>query len=186
MSREVEGKMIQVNWGDSVINIHLGKLDLDMDVDELTKIHYHNLVGEMLTVSVLLNRVGVIRADCEDAAKRAKAHYDYKIADSREAIAQSLVEYTEDSKGQRKASKPTVAAIDAAISKDPALYSLKKIQLSKERDFAHMDNLYWSIKSKDGKINAMYHSLKPEDHEQYLVEEVINGMLIKRIKNTIK
>ena len=43
-----------------------------IDVDDLLSIHYENIPGEVITISVLLNRIGMLKAEAEGVAKKAK------------------------------------------------------------------------------------------------------------------
>jgi hypothetical protein len=174
-------KKLQVVWGDDIVTLHFEVLDLDMDMDDLTTIHYDNIVGEMITVPVLLNRVGLIRADIEHQAKRAKMDVEIKESD--------LAAYYKDKLKIMSADKvkyPTIPEVSAAIAKDPALVNLKKIQINKERDFSYADSLYWAVKDKSQKVGSLYHKITPEGHEHEIMEGTLNGMKIKSHKPLLK
>ena len=60
---------------------------------------------------------------------------------------------------------------------------LNLIKIQKNRDM--INSWYWAIKSKDEKLNKISEKLRPEDFESDLLEEKINGVLMKSFKKTI-
>jgi hypothetical protein len=46
--------------------------------------------------------------------------------------------------------------------------------------------LYWSAKSKDSKLDKLSDKLRPEEFERELVEDTINGIVIKFRDSVIK
>ena len=59
----VQGKTITLTQSD---------IDSDIDMDEVTQINYSNLYGEMVTVSALLNKLGILKAT-KNASASAEA-----------------------------------------------------------------------------------------------------------------
>ena len=66
--------MEKVSENKDAIVLHLGEnpvvllsepFNSDIDVDALTRIDYTNLIGEMVTISALMNKVGNLRAEAE-------------------------------------------------------------------------------------------------------------------------
>ena len=55
-------------------------LDTDIDIDDLIKIDYHNILGEILTFSVIMNRIGNFRAEMEELMEEAKVEVEIKKA----------------------------------------------------------------------------------------------------------
>ena len=54
-----------------------------IDIDQLTSIDYGNLYGEAVTVSALLNKVGLLRAEAEQALAEKKLERDVCEADTK-------------------------------------------------------------------------------------------------------
>ena len=63
---------IIVEEGDKTIVLHSPDTDEDIELDEITTINYSNLYGEAVTISALLNKVGMWKAEYERKAKEAK------------------------------------------------------------------------------------------------------------------
>jgi hypothetical protein len=65
-------------------------------------------------------------------------------------------------------------------------YIVKKknyLKVVKQQDY--VDSLYWSAKSKDGKLDKLTDRLRPEEFNTEILTERINGVLIKKSKNLI-
>ena len=60
-----------------------------IDIDQLTSIDYGNLYGEAVTVSALLNKVGLLRAEAEQALAEKKLERDVCEANACSASARS-------------------------------------------------------------------------------------------------
>lgn len=171
-----------IELGGKMVVLTTTPFDTDIDVDDLTSIHYHNIVGEILTISVLMNRVGLLLAEVEEVLQGSKLDLEIFSAQKAEEVRRKLTFETKDFKGNPKISKPTGDEVERAIVRDPT-YSLKKKRLfrtQKERDY--INSLYWAIKQKADLVSKLSDRLKPEEFENEIIEEKINGVLIK-IKN---
>jgi len=63
-----------VHIGEKVITLIFEDFDENINVDELTKIDYSNLYGEAVTISALLNKIGILKADVEEALEKSKIY----------------------------------------------------------------------------------------------------------------
>ena len=59
------------------------KFEETIDVDDLTRIHYENLFGEVVSVSALLNRVGILKAEAEAYYERKNSKLTFMKANLR-------------------------------------------------------------------------------------------------------
>lgn len=156
--------------------LKISEFNTEMDIDDILRIDYSNMMGEILTFPLMFNRIANFKADMEHNVSVAKLDMDVFEAQLFEEHKKKMVANDE---------KPTEAAIKAAITRD-SRYSLKKKHYFKiQKDLAYMDSLYWSAKSKDGKLDSFSHKIRPEDFERELLEDTINGIQIKITKKAI-
>lgn len=176
---------VTIELKNRIVVLSLTPLDTDTNMDEFTTIHYHNIMGEILTCSTALNRAGNMLADYDSILSEAKLDFEIFEAQMHEEKRRALTFETTDAKGSIKINKPTVDDINAAIIRSPE-YKVKQlnlIKIQKNRDM--INSWYWAIKSKDEKLNKISEKLRPEDFESDLLEEKINGVLMKSFKKTI-
>jgi hypothetical protein len=170
---------------DKIVVLELTAFDTDIDVDELTNIHYHNIIGEILTFPVVMNRVGNLRAEMEQIVAETKLDFDIFEAGMQEKMRKKLTETIETPKGP-KVDKPTKDEVENAVLLSPE-YKVKKLHLFKmQRNLAYVEALYWSAQSKDSKLNRLSEKLKPEEFEKEILETSINGIIIKVKNKSIK
>lgn len=62
------------------------KIRREIDVDDLMAIHYDNLVGEIITFPVVVNRLGLLLADAERSLAETKLNCAIVEAKLREEI----------------------------------------------------------------------------------------------------
>lgn len=186
MSKEKEENRVYIELPNSMVELTLGQFDTDIDTDELCQIHYHNLMGEILTSSLLLNRIGNTKAEFENLLAESKLDFDIQSAHIKEKKRKELTFETLDSKGQPKISKPTVDEVENAYLMSIEYKVMKQKIFKSQKNLAYIDSLYWSIKSKDEKIIKLSEKLRPEEFEKDLVEERINGVMIKLKPKSIK
>jgi len=65
----MEKKLIQVK--DKSYKLLFDNFDEDMEVDSLLKIDYSNLIGELITFPVIVNRFGNLLAEAESQVSEA-------------------------------------------------------------------------------------------------------------------
>ena len=179
-------------FGNKVINLKMLEYENDINVDDVLKIDYSNILGEVLTFSVLLNRFGSILAEIEDYLR--KSTYDLELQNNKikqeEAKAKTRAYQMLINEGVKTPTIPQTA--DRAMS-DKDLIALqeeynqmkfKHIDLQHTRD--QINNLYWAAKSKDEKLNKITEKIRPVEFEGSIVDGKINGILIKVNEKLIK
>jgi hypothetical protein len=165
---------IAIQLKEKVAVLQIKDFDTDIDTDELLKIQYHNLMAEVLTFPVLMNRIGNLKSEIEEIYAETKLESEIKIAQLEEFYRRKLI-----SGDSQKQKTPTIAEVDSAVKQDPVYSNLKKRLIRIQREMATIDSLYWAAKSKDDKLNKLSDKLRPSEFEGEIVEEVINGILIK-------
>lgn len=169
-----------------MVTLTLTQFDTDIDADELTNIQYHNIIGEILTFPVIMNRIGNLRADMEQIYAEAKLDFEIFEAHEQEKQRKALTFSVEDLKGKVKIDKPTKDEVENAVLISAA-YKVKKLELFKiQRNLGYVESLFWAAKSKDSKLDTLSAKLKPEEFENEILEGSINGVMIKVSNKSIK
>jgi len=168
----VEKSVVEIN--NKIITFFHQPFDAEVDMDQLTMIHYYNLVGEIITIPTLMNRVGVLKAEADNAVRETKLAHKILEAEKAEYYRKKLT--TDDG---TKIKTPTVSQIEEAVVKDESVNKsqLNVFRIQKQAEV--IDSLYWSIKAKEMKLNQISQNLSPSDFEKDILEESINGILIK-------
>ncbi len=177
---------LTIQLENKIVVIKILPFDTDIDVSELTRIHHHNMIGEILTCSVLLNRVGNLLADMEEHLSQSKLDFEIFMANQKEKKRKELTVEIIDSKGKTKFDKPTLDEVDNAVFITPEYKIKRKNIIRIQKEFAYINSLYWSVKSKDDKLNKLSEKIKPEDFEKEIIEGVINGVMIRSFNKEIK
>lgn len=157
--------------GGKVAVLTIQEFDTDVDVDDILRIDYGNIMGEILTFPLLYNRIANLRAEVESLVQHTKMDVDIYEAQLREEKRKSLQAASDK--------RITDTEVESAVKLD-ARYAAKKKELFQvQKNFAYMDALYWSAQSKDTKLNRLSEKLRPDEFERELVEDTINGIMIK-------
>lgn len=165
---------------DEIVNIHLEKKiaqiiptkwDYNFDPDEIFKIDYSNIFGEIVTVPVLVNRMGLLVAEMYYYTKEQKIRLEIKEADLRRIFRKK-----ESVEGNKK---PTVQEIDDHLTLDPVIRNLRLKLIKHEEELMKLESMYNAAKDKSYKLNNLSKSLVPQDFEKEIIEGVINGVMIK-------
>ncbi len=162
---------IDLQEGHTVV-LHLSELE-EIDLNQVTSIDYNNLVGEYLTVANFFNSSANLRTQCQEELTRLKL--EFEVWWSRRYIEIKTESTT----------KLTIDEIEAKIkvSED---YKKQKLTISQmERNLSLLDNLYWAIKEKSGKLDKLFHTIAPEEFKKEILEGQVNNILIRIKKSTI-
>lgn len=168
-----------INIGGKQYVLRVGEFDEDeLDIEDLLKIDYSNLVGELVTFPIIENRIGLMLADAESKVAEIKLNRDILEAKLKEKYALSLA----DGNGGKR---PTVDAINAAVLQDKGYQVLlrSKIAAEKARDYAN--SLLWSAKSKSSKLEKLSLTIQNNEIPDEVLEGRVNGIVIKRANRTI-
>ena len=149
--------------------------DSDIDIDEVIKINYSNIVGEILTISVLVNQIGLLRASHEGKVKEFAFNLSIYKAKLGEKVRRTLGATQE---------KVTIQQIDNAVLMDEGVQLQTKTQFRLEKELAYLEALYTAVKSKDQKLNGFSRTLTPADMEQRLIESAVNNTFITIKRNS--
>lgn len=168
---------IVLHLKDKILTLKSEGFDDDIDVDELTKIDYSNLYGEQITSAVLLNKVGLLRAEAENIYKHKEIEFSIFEAELARKKRQNAAANDK---------KITEKALEQEIILDPAWRIQKRNLINSKRDQDFVESLYWSIQSKDRKLNAMMKGVTPEEFEKEIIEGSVNTVFIKKHERKFK
>lgn len=178
---------IKISLKNKIIVLNFEDFDEEVDMDRLTKIDYSNLHAELLTVSTLMNRVGLWKADAENIYANEKL--DLSIASARVATAaRKVMKDVISSTGKAGKKYKTNDEVTDEVTMDQGVQILQRNLFNRKRDVEYMDSLYWAIKSKETKLNLIGEkmNLTPEEFESQIVEGKWNGILIRSHEKLIK
>lgn len=184
---QMNKEKIVINIGkDKMVTLTFSPFDTDLDLNDLTTIHYENLYGEMTTISTLLNKVGILQADIEAAVKDSDfelAVYRSKLYEMYRKKLTRVENYVR--KDGSKIVEPGNTELENSVYLDEG-YQLKyKENIRMHKNLDYIKSLYWSLKSKDDKLSAMMKGVVPEEFQSGIIEGVINTIFIKNHKNVL-
>ncbi len=159
-----------LKYGDILIKVKNVSVEDEVDPDKITRIDLNNLIGEIITTPVLVNRWGNIMAEINADAKREKMKFEILCANEKEKIRISLA----DKNGGKK---PTIAEVEDTLIQKP-IYKISKNKLIESEKVAEIVNsIYWAVKDKSDKLNKLSLTIQREDLEN-ITNTVINGVKI--------
>lgn len=166
----MEKRIIQI--GGNTYKLIFDNFDEDVDIDSLLKIDYSNLIGELVTFPVILNRFGILLAEAESQVAETKLNMDVYEAKTKERLRIELAE-------QNNGKAPTVEALNNAVVSNKAYQAMKRkyIEVVKTRDY--INSIFWAVKDKSDKISSL---LKQSEItlETDVMPERLNGIFIKK------
>ena len=171
------GKQV-ITVGGNTYKLVFDEFDEEMDIDDLLKIDYSNLIGEMITFPVIVNRFGNLLAEAESQVAEAKLSLEVYEAKTKEKL---RIELSEANGGKN----PTVDALNNALISTKAYQAFRKrhIEAMKTRDF--VSSTFWSAKDKSAKLDKLSLTVQESDLSTSVVEGRVNKVLIKRAKGKL-
>jgi hypothetical protein len=161
--------------GDKVIKFTVRDFDKNVDIDKLLKIDYGNLLAELITFPVVVNRLGILAAEMDNQVSEAKLNFTITEAKLQEKIRKKLT--FQDEKGKIK--KPTIAEVEDALIQNKIWISKKKELLRVIRDKEFMYSVYNSAKDKSKKLDKLSLTLKVGDVDEQIIQKQLNNVYFK-------
>ena len=173
----MEKKIVTI--GNVTYKLLFDDFDEEIDIDSLLKIDYSNLVGELVTFPVILNRFGLLLAEAESQVAETKLNLDVFEAKTKERLRVELAE-------QNNGKSPTVEALNNAVTSNKAYQAMKRklIEVTKTRDY--INSVFWAVKDKSEKLNKLSLTIQPGDISDSVLEGRVNSVLIKKTKKVIE
>lgn len=168
-----------INVGGQTLAIVYEEFDEKVDLDSLLKIDYSNLMGEIITFPIIVNRFGLLLADAESAVAEAKLTLEIYEAKAKERIRVQLV-------GENGGKNPTVDALNSAVIQDKGYQQMKRkfIDAQKVRDY--LNSAFWSAKDKSAKLDKLSLTIQDGELPDEVLERRVNGIKVKKVKKTIE
>jgi hypothetical protein len=168
-----------INVGGQTLAIVYEEFDEKVDLDSLLKIDYSNLMGEIITFPIIVNRFGLLLADAESAVAEAKLTLEIYEAKAKERFRVQLM-------GENGGKNPTVDALNSAVIQDKGYQQMKRkyIEAQKVRDY--LNSAFWSAKDKSAKLDKLSLTIQDGELPDEVLERRVNGIKVKKVKKTIE
>lgn len=153
--------------------------DEEMDIDSLLKIDYSNLIGELITFPVIVNRFGNLLAEAESQVSEKKLSLEVYEAKLKERLRITL---SESNNGKA----PSVDALNTAVTIDKGFQALRKSLIASQKTRDYINSIFWSAKDKSNKLDKLSLSIQPGDLSDSVIEGRVNNVLIKKTEKLIK
>jgi len=170
----MESKQLKI--GGKSYRLQIGDFGEEIEVEDLLKIDYSNLVGEMVTFPIILNRLGIMLADVESIVAEKKLSLDVNEAKIREKYEEEFL---------LEGKKPTVDKLNTAMSLDKIYQTFKKAHIESIKNRDYVNSIYWAAKDKSGKLDKLSLSLQAGDISDYILEGKVNNINISKSKRLI-
>lgn len=170
----MDDNLIKIPIEDKLIVLKYKDFDSDgIDLDQITQIDYSNLFGEIVTISSLLNRIGILRAQVENILNDFKLETSIFESQKRKDIVRENLAI-----GNKK---PSEGALDDEVNTNREVIAMRKHLNELQRDFNYIDAVYWAIQSKDKKLSVLMKGVTPEEFANGIVDGVVNTFYIKKL-----
>jgi hypothetical protein len=158
-----------LKYGNTMIKVKNVEVENEVDPDRITKIDLNNLIAEIITTPVLVNRWGNIMAELDACAKKEKMKFEILCANEKEKIRIKLLD-----KGGKK---PTISEVEDTLIQKPVYKIAKTKLIEAEKDSQIVNSIYWAVKDKSDKLNKLSLTIQREDLDS-IQNTVINGVKI--------
>ena len=166
---------ILVHFNDVPVTLQTNGFEDTVDIDKLTSIEYSNLYGEAVTVSALLNKVGLLRAEAEKKVAECKLEKEVYEAQTkkewRREANRNGGKFTlalED--GEVEEIKLSEKALDEVLLLDEDYQNLCIAYIDAQKNFSVLDALQWAVQDKSKKLNNLLKPVTPTEFLGELVE----------------
>lgn len=171
---------ILVHFNDVPVTLITNGFEDTVDIDRLTSIDYSNLYGEAVTVSALLNKVGLLRAEAERAVSEKKLEKEVYEADMKKGWRREANRNGGKFTIEDEEIKLSEKALDEALLLDEDYQKLCLEYIEAQKNFSVLDALQWSVQDKSKKLNNLLKPVTPQEFLSELVEGKVNSFLIAK------
>lgn len=166
-------RKIKFTIGDRVVLFRVEDFN-DLDLDKLLRIDYENLVAELVTFPVVVNRLGLLCADMDNEFQQAKLELSIYEAKASDKIRN----------GSEK--KLTIAEVESALTQDK-IWKVKKqkmLRIQKEKEY--MYSVYSAAKDKSNKLDKLSLTIRTGDIDDKIIQRQLNNVYFKIKEGAIK
>ena len=168
-----------INVGGQTLAIVYEEFDEKVDLDSLLKIDYSNLMGEIITFPIIVNRFGLLLADAESAVAEAKLTLEIYEAKAKERFRVQLV-------GENGGKNPTVDALNSAVIQDKGYQQMKRKYIDAQKVRDYLNSAFWSAKDKSAELDKLSLTIQDGESPDEVLERRVNGIKVKKVKKTIE
>lgn len=170
--------------------VHIGENDIvliskdiidELDMDQITSIDHSNLYGEIVTCSVLLNKIGLLKAEVEAQYNYDKMNCEIYESKLRESLRRESILNGGKVQTSNGSIKLTESSLDELILLDLDFQKKKRNTIESKKNLDMIDSLYWAIQSKDKKLTNLVPKVTPKEFYDELIEGTVNSFIIKKI-----
>lgn len=167
-----------VKIGDKTYTLLIKAFDDDVEVDDLLQIDYSNLIGELVTFPVIVNRIGIMLAEAESAVSEKKLNLEVFEAKMKERLRTQLAEIN--------GKAPTVEALNNAVLQEPSYQAMRKSLINAQKTRDYLNSVFWSAKDKSNKLDRLSLTIQAGDIPEEVLEGRVNSVILRRSKKLIE
>ena len=167
-----------VKIGDKTYTLLIKAFDDEVEVDDLLQIDYSNLIGELVTFPVIVNRIGIMLAEAESAVSEKKLNLEVFEAKMKERLRTQLAE--------TNGKAPTVEALNNAVLQEPSYQSMRKGLINAQKTRDYLNSVFWSAKDKSNKLDRLSLTIQAGDIPEEVLEGRVNSVILRRSKKLIE
>lgn len=167
-----------VKIGDKTYTLLIKAFDDDVEVDDLLQIDYSNLIGELVTFPVIVNRIGIMLAEAESAVSEKKLNLEVFEAKMKERLRTQLAE--------TNGKTPTVEALNNAVLQESSYQAMRKSLINAQKTRDYLNSVFWSAKDKSNKLDRLSLTIQAGDIPEEVLEGRVNSVILRRSKKLIE
>jgi hypothetical protein len=156
--------------GDKLIKFTIDDFEDNLDIDRLLKIDYGNLVAELVTSPVILNKVGILAAEMSNELRLSKMNFKIREAKIQKQVRENLIE---------EGKKATVAEVEDGLITNKVYQKYQKEYYEVEKQKDYIDSIYNAIKDKSNKLDKLSLTLRVGDINEELIQKQLNNVYYK-------
>jgi hypothetical protein len=165
-----------LNIGENVYTITFDEFEEDIELEQLLKIDYSNIIGEMVTFPIVVAKLGNMLADAESKVSEKKLNLDVLEAKLKEEY---RLQYAEQNNGKN----PTVDALNSSVLLDKRYQVFNKNLITAKKVRDYLLTIYLAAKDKSEKINRVFYQAHPNDIPDGVIEGRVNSSIVKKNKH---
>lgn len=168
---------VVIPFGRKVAVLMLPEFDAEIDTNDFLKIDYSNIMGELITFPIIMNRIGLLRAEMEEIVKTKKFEAEIYTSKLKAYYRKKMTSREAADGGKLK--KPTIDEVNDSVLADEGYQLVQRNLIRTEKGFAQIESCFWSAKDKSHKLDKIAEKLSPKEFEKELVAGAVNAIYIK-------
>lgn len=167
-------QQVVIYLGSHPVTLSTRDFDDEVDVDQLLVVDHSNLYGEAVTIPALMNQIGILKASANESVAQHKLKLEVYEAELKQRIRKE---------SNVTAQKITEGGLAEMVLMDPGYQIEKKNLIKSNFNLEIVESIWWSVKSKDQKLNNLVKGVTPEELFAELVDGTINNIVLKKKKS---